>query len=79
MLAGAQAQTRREPSLREMLDMRMRWRKQPFSFIQLHKENETVFVFIVAGGVAQIMEDDANMFPSDALITKLRLLPEGNS
>lgn len=37
-------------------------------------DDNRVAVFVVANGVAQILEDEWNIFPSDALITQIRLL-----
>lgn len=49
----------------------------PFDFITAHQiDKERAVVFLVHDGQAQIIEDDGNLFPSDALITKLRLLME---
>jgi len=36
--------------------------------------NGVVFVFVVNNGQAQVLEDGWDLFPSDTLITKLRLL-----
>ena len=64
-------------ALLRMLAMRMRWDtgvSTGLEFISAHKGNELVFIFLVREGQPMILEDDANMFPSDALITKLRLM-----
>ena len=37
---------------------------------------DKVFVFIVTGDKAVVLEDEAGMFPSDTLITQIRLLQE---
>jgi len=64
-------------ALLRMLAMRMRWdtgASTGLEFISAHKGNELVFIFIVREGQPMILEDDTNMFPSDALVTKLRLM-----
>jgi hypothetical protein len=38
------------------------------------KQGETVYVFIVQAGEYVVVQDDTNLFPSDTLITQLRLL-----
>lgn len=43
-------------------------------FIHAHREGEMVFVFMVTKGHPHIIEDTAEMFPSDTLITKIRLI-----
>ena len=60
-----------------MLGMRMHLREGdqlPFEFIMPHKSKETVYVFIVHEGKPTYLEDGWNLYPSDALVTKLRLL-----
>lgn len=60
-----------------MIAMRMRWSKSRqlvMSFIGAHQTNEKVFVFMVHNEQAVTLEDDVLMFPSDTLITKMRLL-----
>lgn len=37
---------------------------------------DKVFIFIVVRGEAVVLEDEASMFPSDVLVTKIRLLQE---
>lgn len=39
-------------------------------------EGNTVFVFVVVGNKAVTIEDDPNLYPSDTLISALRLLIE---
>jgi hypothetical protein len=50
--------------------------KLPFEFIEAHRSRcgEKVFVFVVAGDKAVTLEDEWPLFPSDTLITSLRLL-----
>ena len=60
-----------------MLAMRLRVREGeiwPFDSIQTSLGNEKVFVFILQGDKPAIFEDDVLMFPSDTLITQLRLI-----
>ena len=60
-----------------MIAMRLRLRdgdRSPFDFIQAHKAAENkYFVFICQGDQAVTLEDD-DLFPSDRLITQLRLI-----
>ncbi len=63
------------PSLNDMIGFRMRWHgPTPFRHLNAVRDNETVFVFIIHDGKSVTLEDAYDMFPSDALITKLRLL-----
>lgn len=65
-----------------MLAMRMRWGQfgnrdgelPPVEHIDAHGSGDKVFVFIVHKGEAMLIEDDKDLYPSDQLITKLRLL-----
>jgi hypothetical protein len=60
-----------------MICMRMRFadeQKLPMAFMEAHQSGDKVFVFIVHQGNPAIIEDDWNLFPSDAMITKLRLM-----
>jgi hypothetical protein len=69
----------RVASLMEMISMRLfggRPDKLPFPFAQAHKAGERVFIFIVKGDEGMMLEDEAKMFPSDGLVTQLRLLLE---
>lgn len=72
-----------------MLAMRMKWGPfsdnpsmgsptVPFDHISIHLGTEKVVVFVVAGGQHVTIEDDANNFPSDALVGQLRVLTEAN-
>ena len=47
----------------------------PFSFIALHEQGDEVFVFIVQRSGSHVtLTDQARMFPSDALVTQLRIM-----
>lgn len=46
----------------------------PWDALFTHIAGEKVFVFIVANGDAVKLEDELGLFPSDTLITQLRLL-----
>lgn len=48
--------------------------KLPFQHINTAWAGEKVFVFVVQRGEAVVLTDDSNLFPSDTLITQLRLL-----
>jgi hypothetical protein len=56
--------------------MRMRWERAPFEAFFTHyiSATETVVLFIVYKDTAVTLTDDAAMFPSDTLVTQLRLL-----
>lgn len=46
-----------------------------FDFLAVHKlTDEKMAVFVCNNGDYAVIEDDANMFPSDALITQLRMV-----
>ena len=45
-----------------------------FEMIYAHKSGEKVFVFVVDDGKAVTLEDDWTLFPSDRLVTQLRML-----
>lgn len=69
----------RPHSLEEMLSMRMRWRsiesQNTFAHVGVYERNETVHIWIVTKDNASInLQDEAALYPSDALVTKLRML-----
>jgi hypothetical protein len=45
-----------------------------FEFAQCHKAGDIAFLFVVHGGKALVFEEGYDLFPSDGLITQLRLL-----
>lgn len=82
-LAQASASLERERRLRDdwfglgPLYMRMRLNssdKPPFDFLTTHRQDDRVFVFVVQNGSAVVIEDEAVLYPSDHLITKLNLI-----
>jgi len=61
----------------QMLAMRLRVKeaeKLPFDDLHTSLGKEKVFVFVMQSDTAVTLEDDRNLFPSDALITQLRLI-----
>lgn len=56
--------------------MRLRVSENNMGFENIHTwmSGETVFVFVVQNGKAVTIEDQAGLFPSDMLITQLRLI-----
>lgn len=60
----------------KMLAMRLRAEltKLPYEFIDTHLSGDKVFVFVVQDNQAVTIEDSTALFPSDTLITQLRLL-----
>lgn len=61
----------------QLLFGRMRWDKYiapPLEHISMYVTPSSAIVFVVKNGVPTTIEDDPNMFPSDTLITQLRLL-----
>jgi hypothetical protein len=67
-LKGMIASRLRTPNLNDM-----------FSFIEVHKHvDDRISVFLVVNDQAVTIEDEFNLFPSDKLITQLRLLDKGS-
>ena len=46
----------------------------PFQHISTAYTGEQVFIFVVQNGEAVVLTDESSLFPSDTLITQLRLL-----
>lgn len=79
------------PSAMSMLCMRMKWGPYndqrafgestgvPFEHLSIHLGKEKAVVFIVTAGEPVTLEDEIGIFPSDALITQLRVLCERNT
>jgi hypothetical protein len=64
-------------TLEQMIAMRLHIKEghaMPFEFLRAHRTTDRVYVFIVDKEQAVTLEDDHGLFPSDALITKLRLM-----
>lgn len=63
---------------RKILAMRMRWQKEtgPFQYLSTAHvpTTERVFVFLIHKDDAIVLSDDAYLFPSDTLLSQLRLL-----
>lgn len=69
-----------EANLYTMIAVRLGWNVgTPCSFLRIvpvKVTEEEVVTFVVVGKKAVLIFDDANLFPSDAFITQLRLLEE---
>lgn len=71
---------RKEPTLStvQMIAARMNrgdaGAKLPHDFIQVHFTPSKVLVFVVQGEQYSVLEDEPDLFPSDKLITQLRLI-----
>jgi hypothetical protein len=68
-----------ESNMQSMLQYRMGWNmnapKCELTSYRAHKLNdEAAVVFIIHRGKAIMIEDDLQLYPSDALVTQLRLL-----
>lgn len=72
-----------------MLHMRMKWgpycdltagvgadASMPFDHLSIHLGAEKAIIFVVTRGDPVTIEDDAGLFPSDALITQLKMLEQ---
>ncbi len=46
----------------------------PFDFLETHLSGERVLVFTAIGDKHVVLEDASELFPSDALVTQLRLI-----
>lgn len=62
-----------------MLSYRMGWNyedpKNPFYDVRCYKlDDERAVVFLIGGGAYYTIEDELALYPSDALITKIRLI-----
>ena len=60
-----------------MIAMRMNWATQasiPFQYMETALVGDTVHLFLVVKDEAITIKDEKSMFPSDSLITNLRLL-----
>ena len=79
----------RPHSLEEMMAMRMRWGATPpgqmhpnavgFKHMAMHAAGDVVHIWIIThDGKSLVLEDEHGLYPSDALITKIRLLQSGD-
>jgi hypothetical protein len=62
---------------KRILGMRLRiseGHKYPFDALETHWAGEKVFLFVVVDAKPVVLEDESALFPSDALITQLRLI-----
>ncbi len=62
---------------KRMIGMRLRVPEGamfPFGALETHYAGEKVFVFVVVDAKPVVLEDESSLFPSDALITQLRLI-----
>ena len=75
-LAGAAHNIRNAEWRNRALTMRMRWDRVPFEAFYTHyvTAKEEIVIFIIYKDTAVTLTDPAAMFPSDALVTQLRLL-----
>jgi hypothetical protein len=77
---GQAAARQRTPSNADMLCMRMRWNSihysaSGFAHIDIHGHNDKMFVWIITkAGDSVVLEDESALFPSDTLITKLKMM-----
>ena len=78
----------RPHSLEEMMAMRMRWGARQegalapwavgFTHMAMHAASDVVHIWIITiDGQSLVLEDEFGLYPSDALITKIRLLQRG--
>ena len=83
-------QQSRPHSLEEMMAMRMRWGAfipgaiapwaVGFTHMAMHAAGDMVHVWIITkDGKSIVLEDEYGLYPSDALITKIRLLQRGET
>lgn len=62
---------------KKMIGMRLRIPNGslfPFAHLETHYAGEKVFVFVVVDDKPVVLEDESSLFPSDTLITQLRLI-----
>jgi hypothetical protein len=64
--------------LRKLICMRLHLSEgeKLFEFAECHQSGDKAFLFVVHGGKALVFEEGYDLFPSDGLITQLRLLRE---
>lgn len=62
---------------KKMIGMRLRvppGAMFPFDALETHYAGEKVFIFAVVDDKPVVLEDESALFPSDALVTQLRLI-----
>ncbi|MGE0677823.1 hypothetical protein [Pseudolabrys sp.] len=88
LVGAAMMATKAEPvheSEEELLDVIARRLRQTassnmgFDYVGAHKSGDTVNVFVVVGGQPTILQDGWDLFPSDQLVTQIRLLKKDRS
>jgi hypothetical protein len=73
-----------------MMAMRMRWGPRhegelfpgavSFAHMAMHAAGDVVHVWIITrDGQSVVLQDDYGLYPSDALITKIRLIQSGDT
>lgn len=77
--ASANVSSARYPYMnpKQMICMRLRvaeYSEGPFEFMECHVGSDEVTIFVMVNGQPVILTDGKELFPSDALITKLNLL-----
>lgn len=70
-----------QDNMHSMLVYRMGWNvytpKNPFREIRCHRlDNDRAVIFILADNTAFLLYDELPLFPSDALVTKIRMMSE---
>jgi hypothetical protein len=63
--------------MKKMIGSRLRWPENepaPFDFLECHMAASKALVFAVVNGEPVTLEDDPALFPSDTLVTQIRLL-----
>lgn len=66
-------------NMREMLRLRMGWNqsdpKDPFRDVRCYKlDEDQAVIFVLAEKQAYLLYDELPLYPSDALVTKVRLM-----
>lgn len=67
-------------NMQARLNVRMCWNLPgetcPFEHCSSHRAGNEAVVFVINNGTPVMLHDDLNLFPSDALITQIRLLAD---
>lgn len=80
-IANANEQRRVNPSLEDMLAMRMRWgaSNHRFHHLNIKRCGDNVMLWVImpdAEHTHMVLTDEFGLYPSDTLITKLRMLED---